>query len=148
MTWRDKIIGIASLAFIQMELHWQERLLNDKKAIEKYHEDEMPYVIKEDMARVIEVDIIREYARDYYRSHGTKSELRVCITGALELYLKLQGLSVYKDLALDLAEPLGKLLKGAGGGHSTSAGVNGYGSLERAMELCESILKELLTTRK
>ena len=52
------------------------------------------------------------------------------------------------DLALDLAEPLGKLLKGAGGGHSTSAGVNGYGSLERAMELCESILKELLTTRK
>jgi len=35
LTWRDKIIGIASLAFIQMELHWQERLLNDKKAIEK-----------------------------------------------------------------------------------------------------------------
>ncbi|RLG99583.1 hypothetical protein DRO28_01080, partial [Candidatus Bathyarchaeota archaeon] len=52
------------------------------------------------------------------------------------------------DLASDLAEPLGRLLNGAGGGHSTSAGVNGYGSLERTIELCESIIKDLLATRK
>ena len=52
------------------------------------------------------------------------------------------------DLASDLAEPLGRLLNGAGGGHSTSAGVNGYGSLEKTIELCESIIKDLLATRK
>jgi len=49
-------------------------------------------------------------------------------------------------LARDLAEPLGKLLNGTGGGHSTSAGVNGYGSLEEALKLCESILREKFTT--
>ncbi|MEM2875342.1 MAG: DHH family phosphoesterase [Candidatus Bathyarchaeia archaeon] len=49
-------------------------------------------------------------------------------------------------LARDLAEPLGKLLKGAGGGHSTSAGVNGYGSLEEVLKLCEVVLREKLTT--
>ena len=52
------------------------------------------------------------------------------------------------DLASDLAEPLGKLLRGAGGGHSTSAGVNGYGSLEETIKLCESILKKRLITQK
>lgn len=51
-------------------------------------------------------------------------------------------------LARDLAEPVGKLLNGVGGGHSTSAGINGYGKLEDALRFCATILKEKLETTK
>ena len=47
-------------------------------------------------------------------------------------------------LGRDIAEPLGRILKGMGGGHSTSAGVNGFGDIETAFTQCEALLRKLL----
>jgi len=77
--------------------------------IEEYSDE--PFIIKDDKARVIEVDIIREYARDYYNSTGIKTRCRVCVTGALELYLKIKGYAVYKDIALNLAKSVNHFIK-------------------------------------
>ena len=70
-----------------------------------------PYLIEPSKARVIEVDIIREYARDYYKSTGTKLRARVCITGALELFLKSKGSFVYKDIAINFAKSINNFVK-------------------------------------
>ncbi|MEM2342300.1 MAG: DHH family phosphoesterase [Candidatus Bathyarchaeia archaeon] len=47
-------------------------------------------------------------------------------------------------LGRDLANPLGEFLNGMGGGHSTSAGVNGTGDLETAFKYAIKILREKL----
>ncbi len=47
-------------------------------------------------------------------------------------------------LGRDLAKPLGEYLRGMGGGHSVSAGVNGVGDLEACFKRCVRILTEKL----
>jgi len=44
-------------------------------------------------------------------------------------------------LGRDIAKPLGEHLKGMGGGHSVSAGVNGVGDVEASLKRCLIILK-------
>jgi nanoRNase/pAp phosphatase (c-di-AMP/oligoRNAs hydrolase) len=48
-------------------------------------------------------------------------------------------------LGRDIAKPLGEYLKGMGGGHSVSAGVNGVGDVETSLKRCVRLLKEKLT---
>jgi len=45
-------------------------------------------------------------------------------------------------LGRDIALPLGRLVGGMGGGHSTAAGVNGEGSLDEALKACMHLLRE------
>ena len=47
-------------------------------------------------------------------------------------------------LGTDVAKPLGEYINGMGGGHPTSAGVNGTGELEECLEKAVEILKELI----
>jgi len=47
-------------------------------------------------------------------------------------------------LGRDVAKPLGEYLKGMGGGHSISAGVNGVGDVESSLKRCLIVLKEKL----
>jgi len=47
-------------------------------------------------------------------------------------------------LGRDVAKPLGEYLKGMGGGHSVSAGVNGVGDVESSLKRCVRLLKEKL----
>jgi len=48
-------------------------------------------------------------------------------------------------LGRDVAKPLGEYLKGMGGGHSVSAGVNGVGDVEASLKRCLKLLKDKLT---
>ncbi len=48
-------------------------------------------------------------------------------------------------LGRDIAKPLGEYLNGMGGGHSTAAGVNGFGELEAGLRRCLRLLKERIT---
>jgi nanoRNase/pAp phosphatase (c-di-AMP/oligoRNAs hydrolase) len=48
-------------------------------------------------------------------------------------------------LGRDIAKPLGEYLKGMGGGHSTAAGVNGFGDIEAGLKRCLRLLKEKIT---
>jgi len=47
-------------------------------------------------------------------------------------------------LGRDLARPLGELINGMGGGHALSAGANGEGSVEEAIEACLALLVKRL----
>jgi len=48
-------------------------------------------------------------------------------------------------LGRDIAKPLGEYLHGMGGGHATSAGVNGVGEVEAGLKACLKILREKLS---
>jgi nanoRNase/pAp phosphatase (c-di-AMP/oligoRNAs hydrolase) len=51
-------------------------------------------------------------------------------------------------LGTDLAQPLGEVLNGMGGGHSTAAGMNGSGKLDEFIDKCSTLIKERITVSK
>jgi nanoRNase/pAp phosphatase (c-di-AMP/oligoRNAs hydrolase) len=71
---------------------------------------------------------------------GQRDEnLRVSMRASQEFY-RVTGV----HLGRDLAKPLGEYLRGMGGGHAVSAGVNGVGDLEACFKRCVRLLKEKL----
>ncbi|MEM1586048.1 MAG: DHH family phosphoesterase [Candidatus Bathyarchaeia archaeon] len=72
-----------------------------------------------------------------------KSEILISMRSSNEFYNKT-GI----HLGRDIANPLGELLHGVGGGHTTSAGVNGTGDLETAFKYAAKILREKLKSCK
>ncbi|MEM3479870.1 MAG: DHH family phosphoesterase, partial [Candidatus Bathyarchaeia archaeon] len=68
-----------------------------------------------------------------------KDKISISLRSSSEFYNKT-GI----HLGRDLAKILGEYLHGMGGGHSTSAGVNGAGDLEKAFKYTAKILREKL----
>ncbi len=66
-----------------------------------------------------------------------KNELSISMRSSQDFYGKT-GIHLGKDIA----NPLGEYLNGMGGGHSTSAGVNGTGDLKLAFKHAMEILRE------
>ncbi|MEM3673599.1 MAG: hypothetical protein QW468_05205 [Candidatus Bathyarchaeia archaeon] len=62
------------------------------------------YVVDERDALIPEVHVIKEEAKIIYEETGRRIPLRVCITGPIELYLKMVGVTPYKDVLLMFAE--------------------------------------------
>jgi len=67
-----------------------------------------PYVLKEENAQILELEIIDEVAKQYREETGKTLEVRVCLAGPTDLYLQAFGATVYADayhiLALDLED--------------------------------------------
>lgn len=66
-------------------------------------------------------------------------KLSISLRASQEFY-RMTGV----HLGRDLAEPLGKYLQGMGGGHTVSAGINGFGTLKVFFKRCARLLKETL----
>jgi 5-methyltetrahydropteroyltriglutamate--homocysteine methyltransferase len=62
------------------------------------------YVVDERDAVIPEVHVIKEEAKTIYEEIGRRIPLRVCVTGPIELYLKMVGTTPYKDVLLMFAE--------------------------------------------
>lgn len=62
------------------------------------------YVVDERDAVIPEVHVIKEEAKTIYEEKGRRIPLRVCVTGPIELYLKMVGTTPYKDVLLMFAE--------------------------------------------
>jgi nanoRNase/pAp phosphatase (c-di-AMP/oligoRNAs hydrolase) len=74
---------------------------------------------------------------------GQRGEkIQISLRGSKEFYEKT-GI----HLGRDIANPLGEYLKGMGGGHSLSAGVNGIGDLEASLKRCARLFRECLTKK-
>jgi 5-methyltetrahydropteroyltriglutamate--homocysteine methyltransferase len=69
------------------------------------------YTVEEKRAIIPEVSIIKEEAERLSKEIGKKIPLRVCITGPMELYLKMIGKIPYKDILLMLAETVKRFAK-------------------------------------
>lgn len=67
-----------------------------------------PYVLKEENAKILELEIIDEVAKQYREETGETLEVRVCVAGPTDLYLQAFGETDYADayhvLALDIED--------------------------------------------
>lgn len=67
-----------------------------------------PYVLKEENAKILELEIIDEVAKQYREETGETLEVRVCVAGPTDLYLQAFGETDYADayhvLVLDIED--------------------------------------------
>lgn len=66
--------------------------------------DNGTYLIDEKCAVIPEVHVIDGEAKTLYEEFGKRIPLRVCITGPMELYLKVMGTIPHKDVLMTFAE--------------------------------------------
>jgi 5-methyltetrahydropteroyltriglutamate--homocysteine methyltransferase len=77
--------------------------------IEKYEEE--PHLIQPKKAIMPELIVLDHFAKDYYDRMNKPIEIKVCITGPIELYIKKVGFTIYEDLALNFAKSINSFLK-------------------------------------
>ncbi|MFX1274017.1 MAG: hypothetical protein ACFFBP_08450 [Promethearchaeota archaeon] len=70
-----------------------------------------PGLISPDKAYILEMIVLSNYAREYYETEKKPLEVKMCITGPLELYLKNHGFTIYVDMALNYARSINSYLK-------------------------------------
>ncbi len=80
------------------------RLINDETCAEE------PLLVKKEKARIIELDAIEKVGEEYYKKNGRKLEIRICVTGPVELYLKQFGNTSYGDVLNALAASIDRFI--------------------------------------
>lgn len=81
--------------------------------IQLYYEPNEPWIIRREKALIPEIDAIKELAARFHESIGRVLELRVCVTGPLELYLKAVGPRIEGDLLHNIAESVSRFIENA-----------------------------------
>jgi len=81
--------------------------------IESFYEKERPWVIRKEYAVLPELSALDSPAKRFFEETGRPLELRVCVTGPLELYLKAAGNQVQGDLLQNLAESVSRFVENA-----------------------------------
>ncbi len=78
--------------------------------IERYQQE--PYLIQEKYAVIPELYVVEQVAKRYYEEQGERMRLRVCVTGAIELYLRTPfGYTVYEEVLLNIAKSVNRFIK-------------------------------------
>nr|WP_321496938.1 methionine synthase [uncultured Methanolobus sp.] len=72
---------------------------------------EEPFKVKVSDARIMELEAISKVAKTYREVNGEKLNVRVCVTGPLELYLKEFGGTEYVDILNLLGESVDRFVK-------------------------------------
>ena len=79
-------------------------IMNDKYMTEE------PLLVRKDMARIFELEAIEDVGTEYYKETGNKLNIRVCVTGPVELYLKQFGGTAYTDVLNNLAASIDRFI--------------------------------------
>jgi 5-methyltetrahydropteroyltriglutamate--homocysteine methyltransferase len=74
---------------------------------------EAPLLIKEEEAKVVEMDALEEMAEEYREKNGEKLNLRICVTGPIELFYSQFPPPVYIDVLSNIAKSVGRFIKHA-----------------------------------
>jgi len=80
-------------------------------SIEESHDEEKAWLIEKEKAKIPEIDALEPVAREFYEKNSKPLELRVCVTGPLELYLDKVGNQVQGDLLMNLAESISRFVE-------------------------------------
>jgi len=74
---------------------------------------EAPYLLRPEEAKIAELGMLDDVGREYEREHGKRLAVRVCVTGAIDLYLKAFGASNYTDLLYNIAQSVSRFTQHA-----------------------------------
>ena len=75
--------------------------------------DEGTYLVEKKSATLPEMHVLNEAAKRISEETGKKVNLRVSLTGPMELYLKMIGPNIYRDVLLIFAENVRRFAKNA-----------------------------------
>ena len=92
--------------FQNMITQFSEYIMDDGRT-------EAPLLIKEEEAKMVEMDALAELAVEYKEKEGKKLKVRICVTGPIELYYNLFTPPVYMDMLSPLAKSVGRFIKHA-----------------------------------
>ncbi|TFF97449.1 MAG: hypothetical protein EU541_08230 [Promethearchaeota archaeon] len=70
-----------------------------------------PALIEKNKAYILENVILNHYAKEFYEKTQKPLNVKLCITGPIELYIKRRDFTVYTDLALNYAKTVNCYLK-------------------------------------
>ncbi|MFX1238275.1 MAG: hypothetical protein ACFFAS_02775 [Promethearchaeota archaeon] len=79
------------------------------KPIKDYEKE--PGLIESDKAIIPEMFVLEKFAEEHFENEGKAIEVKICITGPIELYLKQHGFTIYSDMALNYARSVNHFLK-------------------------------------
>ncbi len=79
------------------------------KPLKEYETE--PGLIEKDKAFISESLILQQFAKDYFNETGEPLNIKLCITGPIELYIKDHSFTLYKDLALNYSKTVNRFLK-------------------------------------
>ncbi|MCK4475134.1 MAG: methionine synthase [Methanophagales archaeon] len=92
--------------FQNMISQFLEPIMDDERT-------EAPLLIREEEAKMVEMDALEEMAEEYMEKKGEKLKLRICVTGPIELYYNQFPPPVYIDVLSNLAKSVGRFIKHA-----------------------------------
>ena len=72
-----------------------------------------PYVLIEENAKILELEIIDEVAKQYRKETGKILEVRICIAGPTDMYFQAFGATAFVDIYQILAQDIEKFIKQA-----------------------------------
>ncbi len=81
------------------------------KPIEKFCVDGEPHLIKSEYAIIPEVEVVKVYAERLFEEGGEKTNLRVCVTGPLDLYVRSISTQVEGDLFASIGKSVGSFIE-------------------------------------
>jgi len=70
-----------------------------------------PKLIDSNKAWIPEVFVLENFAKKYFEDTGRELNVKVCITGPIDLYIKQHKFTIYSDLALNYAKSINSFLK-------------------------------------
>lgn len=73
-----------------------------------------PYIVKEEHAKILELEIIDEVAKLYREEHGGPSpDIRICVAGPTDLYMQAFGETAFRDVYHYLAMDVDRFIQQA-----------------------------------
>lgn len=81
------------------------RIINDPELTEA------PLLVRESEAKILELEALLALGAKYREEHGKPLDIRVCVTGPVELYLKEFGGTSYGDVLLTFAKSIDRFVK-------------------------------------
>ena len=86
-------------------------IINDDTNTEREKEEEyIPMLIRKRNARIVELNAIEEVGKEYHKKTGKVLNIRICVTGPIELYTKQFGGTSYKDILDVLAADVDRFI--------------------------------------
>lgn len=79
-------------------------MINDESMTEE------PLLVRKDRARIMELEAIEDVGAEYYKKNGKKLNIRVCVTGPVELYQKQFGGTAYTDVLNNFAASIDRFI--------------------------------------
>ncbi|MCX9083697.1 MAG: methionine synthase [Candidatus Methanoperedens sp.] len=79
-------------------------IINDESSQEE------PLIVRKEKARILELSALEEVGAQYLKNTGKKLNIRVCVTGPLELYQNQFGGTAYKDVLNAFAKSIDRFI--------------------------------------